>query len=99
ARTFAGLTVDGDLPATLLARSFLANLLREGDRLPPHSAGRMVGIGIDLIVACLAERLAQDAPRPMHGTLVIQRAKASIEANLGDPTLDPPLHAAAVGVS
>ena len=99
ARTCAGLTVDGDLPATLLARSFLANLLREGDRLPPHSAERMVGIGIDLIVACLAERLAQEAPRPMHGTLVIQRAKAFIEAHLGDPTLDPPLLAAAVGVS
>ena len=99
ARIFAGLTVDGHLPATTLARSFLSNLLREGDRLPPHSAERMVGIGIDLIVACLAERLAREAPRPMHGTLVIQRAKAFIEANLGDPTLDPPLLAIAVGVS
>ena len=99
ARIFAGLTVDGDRPVTTLARSFLTNLLHQGDRLPAHSAERMVGVGVDLIVACLAERLAQEVPRPLHGTLVIQRAKAFIEANLGDPTLDPPMLAAAVGVS
>ncbi|QEE42391.1 MULTISPECIES: helix-turn-helix domain-containing protein [unclassified Methylobacterium] len=99
ARIFAGLTVDGRQPVTILVRSFLSNLLREGDRLSAHSAERMVGVGIDLIVACLADRLAQEVPRPMYGTVVVQRARAFIEANLSDPSLDPPLIAAAIGVS
>ena len=99
ARIFAGLTVGGDLPVTTLTRSFLSNLLREGDRLPAHVAERVVGVGIDLVVASLAERMAQEVPRPVHGSVVVQRAKAYIEANLHDQTLDPPHLAAATGVS
>ena len=99
ARIFAGLTVDGQLPATTLARSFLSNLVREGARLPPQAAERMAGVGIDLIVASLAESLAREVPRPVHGSVVVQRAKAYVEANLHDLTLDPPQLAAATGVS
>ncbi|KST58134.1 AraC family transcriptional regulator [Methylobacterium sp. GXS13] len=99
ARIFAGLTVEGHLPVATLARSFLSNLLREEDRLPPHVAERMAGVGIDLVVASLAERLARELPRPVHGSVVIQRAKAYVEANLHDQALDPRHLAAATGVS
>jgi AraC family transcriptional activator of tynA and feaB len=99
ARIFAGLTVEGNLPVTTLARSFLSNLLREGDRLPPNTAERMAGVALDLIVAGLAERLAREVPRSIHGSVVVQRAKAYVEANLHDLTLDPPHLAAATGVS
>lgn len=99
ARIFAGLTIDGDLPTATLTRSFLCNLMRERDRLPPPMAERMAGVAIDLVVASLAERLAQQVPRPVSGTILVQRAKAYIQANLGDAGLDPPQVAAAVGVS
>jgi len=99
ARLFAGLTVEGHQPVTTLTRSFLANLLSEADRMSPGVAERMVGAGIDLIVASLAERIATEVPRPIHGNVVVQRAKAHVEANLHDHTLDPPRLASVVGVS
>ncbi|MCJ2050017.1 helix-turn-helix domain-containing protein [Methylobacterium sp. J-070] len=99
ARQYAGLTVGGDRPAAALARSFLCDLARMSDRLTPQAAERLAAVGIDLVVASLAERLAQDVPRPVHGSLVVQRAKAYVEANLHDMTLDPPQLAAAAGVS
>ncbi|MGU3421782.1 helix-turn-helix domain-containing protein [Methylobacterium sp. D54C] len=99
ARIFAGLTIDGRLPAATLTSSFLCNLMRERDRLPPPMAERMAGIAIDLVVASLAERLAQEVPRSVSGTILVQRAKAYIQANLGDASLDPPQIATAVGVS
>lgn len=99
ARIFAGLTVDSHQPVATLTRSFLCNLMREGGRLPPSAAERMAGVGIDLVIASLAERLAKEVPRPISGVLVIQRAKAYVEANLNNVSLDPPLLAAAVGVS
>lgn len=98
-RRFAGLTVSGHLPTTTLARSFLFNLLRAGDGLTPDTAERMTAVGIDLIAASFAERLAMETPKALHGTLTVQRAKAHIAANLGDPELDPSQVAAAVGVS
>ncbi|MCL1753622.1 hypothetical protein L3X18_23320, partial [Vibrio parahaemolyticus] len=59
----------------------------------------MSSIGVDLLVASIAERLAQDTPRNLAGTVIVQRAKAYIEANLGDPTLDPSQLAISMGVS
>jgi len=99
ARLFASLTVEGHQPVATLARSFLTSMLGQADRMPPEVAERMVGVGLDLVVASLAERIAREAPRPIHGTVVVQRAKVFVEANLGDQTLDPPQLAAAVGVS
>ncbi|MEE7502900.1 helix-turn-helix domain-containing protein [Methylobacterium mesophilicum] len=98
-RLFSGLTIGADLASTTLASSYLRDLVRVGDRLTPDAAARMASIGIDLIVASLAERLAQDVPRSTHGAVAVQRAKAYIEAHLGDAMLDPPRLAAAVGVS
>ncbi|SDN90356.1 AraC-type DNA-binding protein [Methylobacterium phyllostachyos] len=99
ARLFASLTVEGHQPVATLARSFLMDMLAQGDRMSPEVAERMVGVGIDLIVASLAERIAREVPRPVHGSLVVQRAKAYVEANLHDQTLDPPQLACVVGVS
>ena len=98
-RRFAGLTVGGHLPATTLTRSFLSNLLSMGDRLSPLEAERMSSVAIDLVAASLAERLAMETPKRLHGTLIIQRAKAHIASNLGDPDLGPAQAAAAAGVS
>lgn len=99
ARLFASLTVEGHQPVAALARSFLMDLLAQGDRMSPEVAERMVGVGMDLVVASLAERIAREVPRPVHGSLVVQRAKAYVEANLHDQALDPPQLACVVGVS
>ncbi|MCJ2058429.1 helix-turn-helix domain-containing protein [Methylobacterium sp. J-048] len=99
ARHFSALTIGADFASTGLVRTFLDTLLRVESNFTPDAAERMSGIAVDLIGACIAERLAKAMPRPLHGTVVVQRAKAHVEANLGDPTLDPPRLAAAVGVS
>ena len=98
-RLFSALTVGAELASTTLARTYVQELVRVGDQLTPDAAARMASIGIDLIVASLAERLAREVPRSTHGTVTLQRAKAYIEANLSDQTLDPPQLAAAMGVS
>jgi AraC family transcriptional regulator, positive regulator of tynA and feaB len=98
-RLFTALTIGADLASTTLANTFIEELIRVGDQLSPDSAARMSLIGVDLIVASLAERLAREMPLSVHGNATVQRAKAYVEANLGDPTLDPPALAAAVGVS
>lgn len=98
-RLYAALNVGADMPGASLARTFFDELARVHETLSPEMAERMSGVGVDLIVASVAERLAQETPRPIQGTVVVQRAKAYVEANLGDPTLDPPHLAAAMGVS
>ncbi len=99
ASRFAGVTVGGDLPIATLTRSFLGSLLSEADRLTPQAAERMVAAGLDLVVASLAERLAQGTPQSAQGSVALQSAKAYLEANLHDPALDPTRLAAAAGVS
>ena len=96
---FTTLSVGANLASTTLANTYVQELIRLEDRLNPHGAARMASIGIDLVVACLAERLAQEVPRSLHGNATVQRAKAYIEAHLSDTSLDPPKLAAAVGVS
>ena len=59
----------------------------------------MTSVAIDLVAASLAERLALETPKALHGTLILQRAKAHIAENLGDPDLGPSQVAAAAGVS
>ena len=98
-RLFSALRVDGDHASTTLARTYIQDLVAVADRLGPDAAARMASIGIDLIVASLAERLAQEVPRPIHGNITVQRAKAYVETHLGDPSLDPPQLAAAMGLS
>ena len=98
-RRFAGLTVEGALPTAILARSYLCNLARLEGRLMPQVAERLVEVGLDLVIASVAERMALDTPKALQGTLVIQRAKAHVAAHLGDTDLDPTQVAAAVGVS
>ncbi|KMO21036.1 helix-turn-helix domain-containing protein [Methylobacterium indicum] len=96
---YAGLAVGGDLSGTSLVRTFFAELIRVHRQMSPEMVERMARIGTDLIVASIAERLARDTPRPLQGTVIVQRAKAYLDANLGDPTLDPAQLAAAMGVS
>jgi AraC family transcriptional activator of tynA and feaB len=98
-RQFCALTVGADLASTILANTFIQELVRVGNQLTPDAAARMASIGTDLIVASLAERMAQEVPRSVHGNVTVQRAKAHIEAHLGDSSLDPPQLAAAMGLS
>jgi len=98
-RLYTGLSVGADLASTQLATGFLHELIRVRRQLTPDGTLRMGEIGVDLIVASIAERMAQEAPRSIHGSVVVQRAKAYVEAHLDDQTLDPPQLAAAVGVS
>jgi AraC-like DNA-binding protein len=98
-RLFTALTIEGNRPATALATAFIRDLVRLGGQLDPDCAARMATIATDLVIASIADRLARDVPGPLHGTVVVQRAKAYIEAHLGDPTLDPRRLAEAIGVS
>ncbi|SFM94680.1 helix-turn-helix domain-containing protein [Methylobacterium pseudosasicola] len=98
-RLYTALAMRADQASASLVQTFFQELIQVRSRLDPDSAERMASIGVDLIVACIAERMAKEVPRPLHGTVVVQRAKAFVEAHLGDPTLDPPQLAAAVGVS
>ncbi|WP_342111295.1 helix-turn-helix domain-containing protein [Methylobacterium sp. SI9] len=99
ARLFAALPIGADMPGASLARTFFDELVRVHGSLSPEMAERMMGVGVDLLVAAMAERMAQETPKPIQGTVTVQRAKAYIEANFGDHELDPPKLAAAVGVS
>jgi AraC family transcriptional activator of tynA and feaB len=96
---YAGLTVGAEQATTSLVTNFVDELTRIQGRLSLDLADRLSSIGIDLLVAGLSERLARETPRPLAGTLVTQRAKAYVEAHLGDPTLDAPQLAIAMGVS
>jgi AraC family transcriptional regulator, positive regulator of tynA and feaB len=98
-RLFCSLTVGADLASTILANTFIQELVRVGDQLTPDAAARMASIGTDLIIASLAERMAQEVPGSIHGNVTVQRAKAYVEANLSDPNLNPPQLAAAMGLS
>lgn len=99
ARHFTALTIGEHLGSARLVTTFLDTLLQLENVLTADVAQRMSAIVVDLIAASIAERLAKEVPRPLHGTVVVQRAKAHVEANLGDLTLDPPQLAAIVGVS
>lgn len=99
ASLYAGLTVGAGQASTSLVTNFFGELTRVQDRLSFELTARMSSIGIDLIVASLSERMAQETPRPLAGTLLVHRAKAYVEANLGDPTLDPSQLALVLGIS
>ncbi|MET0529499.1 MAG: AraC family transcriptional regulator, partial [Microvirga sp.] len=98
-RRYTALTIGAEQPGTSLVTTFFHELVRTHEHLTPNMATRMAYIGIDLIVASIAERLAHEVPKNLQGTLIVQRAAAYIEANLGDADLDPAQLAAAVGVS
>ncbi|KNY21762.1 helix-turn-helix domain-containing protein [Methylobacterium sp. ARG-1] len=98
-RFYTALSIGAEQSSTVLVSSFFRELVQVRRQLDAVAAERMSSIGVDLIVACIAERMTKAVPQPLHGTVVVQRAKAYIETHLGDPTLDPPHLAAAVGVS
>lgn len=96
---YAGLTVGSDQATTSLVTNYIDELTRLKGRLSPDLADRLSAIGVDLLVASLSERMARETPRPLASTLLVQRAKAYVAVHLGDPTLDPPQLAIAMGVS
>jgi AraC-like DNA-binding protein len=98
-RRYAAVTMDGGAPGASVARTYLQELVRVGEALSPDMAQRMASIGIDLIIASLAEGLARDVPDDQRGHATVQRAKAYVETHLGEPSLDPAGLAAAMGVS
>lgn len=98
-RRYTALTLGADQASTSLVTTFFTQLVRTYPGLPSDTADQMAAIGIDLLIAGIAERLAREVPKPLQGTLIVQRAMAYIEAHSGDPSLDPATLAAAVGVS
>ncbi|MCJ2081489.1 helix-turn-helix domain-containing protein [Methylobacterium sp. J-090] len=99
AALYSALKIDAGLGSTKLAVGFFKDLVDVQHRLPPETAARMASIGVDLLVASIAERMALETPRPLHGTVLVQRAKAYLETNLDDQTLCPAQLALAMGVS
>ena len=67
-RQFCALDGRGGPRLHVLASTFIHELIRVGHQLTPDAAARMASIGVDLIVASLAERMAQEVPavRPRH---------------------------------
>lgn len=98
-QVYSSLTIDTTVASTAIVSTFFRQLLQINDLLSPQASTQMSSIGVDLIVACLAERMAKDLPHRLHGTLVVQRAKLSIESNLGNPKLSPAYLALTVGIS
>jgi AraC family transcriptional regulator, positive regulator of tynA and feaB len=98
-RTYTALTVAADQPGTSLVTTFFTELARTHEGLTPDMGNRMAAIGVDLLIASLLERIARETPKSLRGTLIVQRALAHVEDNLGDPGLDPTRLAAAAGVS
>lgn len=99
AHLYTAFTAGAALASSVLAMTFFRGLIRLGGQLSPDTAERMSSIGVDLLVASVAERLAQEVPRSVQGNVTVQRAKAYVEAQFSDPNLDPPRLAAAVRVS
>lgn len=99
ARVYSALTIGSGQASTTLVTTFFNELVRIHGNLSPDTSERMASVGSDLLVAAIAERLAQEVPKSLHETVLLQRAKAYIENNLGDPSLDPIQLAAAIGVS
>ncbi|WP_342167276.1 helix-turn-helix domain-containing protein [Methylobacterium sp. SD21] len=98
-RRYTSLTVGAAQAGTSLVTSFFAELVRTYGNLTPEMSERMASIGIDLIVASIAERLSQEPPQNLQAMLIVQRANAHIEANLTDVHLDPTQIASVAGVS
>ncbi|MFF8852915.1 MULTISPECIES: helix-turn-helix domain-containing protein [unclassified Methylobacterium] len=96
---YTALTLKRGSASVELVTTFLGELVNVHERLSAESATRIAAIGVDLIMASISERLAQDVPQSVYGNAVVQRAKAYVEANFSDPTLNPSQLAAAVGVS
>jgi len=96
---YAGLTVGSGQASTSIVTSFLGELIKVQSQLSPDTAERMSSIAIDLLVASIAERLSQEAPKSIASTVMVQRAKHYIEINLGDPALDASELAIAMGIS
>ncbi|MET3413788.1 AraC-like DNA-binding protein [Methylobacterium sp. 1030] len=86
---YAGLIVSKNQLTASLATNYIKKLTKIGGQLNPELVTRLSSIAIDLLVAGLSERIAQETPRSLAGTLLLQRAKAYIDAHLGDPSLNP----------
>ena len=99
AKLYSRMRVPGELATTQLALRYVQQLLEVHRKMEAGQAERMGSIGVDMLIASIAERLAQNIPRTLHGTVVVQRAKAHIEDMLHDPALSPADLAAAIGVS
>ncbi|WP_279574547.1 helix-turn-helix domain-containing protein [Methylobacterium sp. J-088] len=99
AKLYSRTRIPAEQATTQLAVRYFHQLLEVHRRMEARQAERMGSIGVDMLIASIAERLTQDVPRALHGTVVVQRAKAQIEDTLHDPALSPSDLAAAVGVS
>ncbi|MCJ2058209.1 hypothetical protein MKL09_16820, partial [Methylobacterium sp. J-048] len=67
-RLYTALTVGSDLASTALAFTFIQELIRVSPQLAPDAAARMASIGVDLVVASIAQRMVREVPRALHGS-------------------------------
>ncbi|CAA2137751.1 Transcriptional activator NphR (plasmid) [Methylobacterium bullatum] len=91
--------INNNDPKTALVSSFLQNLERVSKDLDQQSAQFLSRIGASLIVDCISSRLSEDKSAFQSGELIFLRAKAYIEENLGNHSLDPTHLASALGLS
>lgn len=101
ARLYSELTIGADLARTASATGFLTELMQVSRCPAPDAAERLASMGVGRRRPHRGgsrDRMAQEVPRSMHGNATVQRAKAHVAADLGEPGLDPPPPAAAVGM-
>lgn len=82
-----------------MAVNFLNDLVQAQSSMNHALRTRMGSIGLDLVIAAVSERMAQEVPRSIQGDVLVQRAKSYVEANLSDVRLTPVEVAGAAGVS
>ncbi|MFJ7439662.1 helix-turn-helix domain-containing protein [Methylorubrum thiocyanatum] len=99
ARKFSSMTIDASLSSARLASGFFRDLVGTQHQISSDVSNRIAQIGVDLIAACIAERLAQKPLLSTQGTIIFQRAMYIIEHQSDDPVLEPPYLAGALNVS
>jgi AraC family transcriptional regulator, positive regulator of tynA and feaB len=97
--TAVGLSIGPEQASTALIRNYFSKLMSTGESLPSMVGGRVASIGVDLLAAGFAERIAADPPISQGTATVIYRAKSVIEKRLADPELDTATIAATLGLS
>ena len=83
-----GLSIGPDQASTPLIRNFFSQLMSADEGSMPLVGERLAAIGVDLLAAGFAERVAAGSSLGQGVATVVYRAKMVIEDRLSDPLLD-----------
>jgi AraC-like DNA-binding protein len=95
-RDLTGVSFDATQAGSALVNAVTREVVADLDAYEGHTGARVAASVLDLISATLAARVdrASALPAESRRRVLVQRIRAYIEANLGDPDLTPPMIAA-----